>query len=159
MFKGNLTISVTRKAFLPALLLITLEFFVAAGAEAQSTAGLKLIGTINSASFSGAVFSDNAGLQSFFRINAPLPDGSRIVQVSSKSILLKNPDSTQYELFISQDLRTAGQTVPPPMNSEPAKQEEVAPGTMKQEETAPRMRRRAPRTSSRENRVNTVPDE
>ena len=129
MLKGNIAVSASRKIFLSflLLLLIALEFLSAVRADAQPSSELKLIGTIRSSSFSGAVFSDSAGLQTFFRINTPLPDGSRLVQVSSKSILLKNTDGSQYELFISQDLKTAGMAAPPPKSIEPLTQEESAP--------------------------------
>ena len=124
MLKGNITISVSGRTLLFFLLLLLIpELFPAGRAAAQtpsaapaaafSSSELKLVGTIRSSSFSGAVFSDSTGTQSFFRLNDKLPDGSRLVQISSKSIQLKNADGSQYELFISQDLKTAGQTAPP----------------------------------------------
>ena len=138
MLKGNITISVSRRTLLFFLLLLLIpELFPAGHATAQppsaapaaalSSSELKLVGTINSSSFSGAVFSDSTGTQLFFRLNDKLPDGSRLVQISSKSIQLKNADGIQYELFISQDLKAAGQTAPPPTSVEPVKREEIAP--------------------------------
>lgn len=164
MLKGNIAMPVGgRTAGKTAVLLLfplllLLQLFPADRAVAQtppaapaaaSSSGLKLIGTIRSSSFSGAVFSDNAGIQSFFRLYDQLPEGYRLVQISSKSILIKNADGIQYELFISQDIKTAGQTVPPPTSMEPVKQEEVAP----------RARRNAHRTRNRSQNEETAPDE
>lgn len=165
MLKWNIAMPVGRGAarktallLLFTLLLILAELFPADRADAQippaapaaaSSSGLTLIGTIRSASFSGAVFSDSAGMQSFFRLYDQLPEGYRLVQISSKSILIKNADGLQYELFISQDIKTAGQTVPPPTSMEPVKQEEVAP----------RARRNAQRTRNRDHKEDSVPEE
>jgi hypothetical protein len=131
MLKRQITLFVgKRTAGKTALLLVLMvvfslpEFFPADRAAAQprpatpaaapSSSGLKLIGTIRSSSFSGAVFSDSVGMQSFFRLYDQLPDGLKLVQILSNSILLKNAEGIQYELFISQELNAVVSAVPQP---------------------------------------------
>ncbi len=87
------------------LLMLIVTLFVAAPAAAQSPEGaLRLIGAIESSTFTGAVLADSSGAQFFYRIHEQLPDGSRIVKVESDSIRVKRSDGTVYELFINHDM-------------------------------------------------------
>ena len=142
MFKGNNAISagnktIRRIALLLLCMLLASELHLPARANAQpppvapatalSSSELKLIGTIRSSSFTGAVFSDNAGIQYFFQLYDQLPDGFKLVKLSAKSIVLKNADGLQYELFVSQNVNTVGQrsqSAPPAAIEQPLKQEE-----------------------------------
>jgi hypothetical protein len=78
-----------------------------AAAQPASPSGLRLVGTVEGAPFSGAVLDDGTGTQTFYGLHDALPDGSRIIKVHGDSILLKQPDGTVYELFIAQNIRTA----------------------------------------------------
>ena len=104
----------------------------AADAQAASTNGTdapamsQLVGTVESGTFSGAVFDDGAGEQSFYRINAPLPDGSQIVRIHKKSIIIKRQDGSTYEMFVSGGNASAIATVPA-SRPEPARQLSTPP--------------------------------
>jgi hypothetical protein len=96
-------------------LLVTASFFLSSRVYAQplppgpaaAPSGLRLVGTVKSKAFSGAVLVDAAGMQSFYRLNDRLPDESQIVKVLNDSILLKRADNMYYELFITGDTNTA----------------------------------------------------
>ena len=87
-------------------LVFFLLFFLVDTMDAQPAGpqSLRLIGTIQSGNFTGAVFSDEKGEQSFFRVFATLPDGSQIVKVRSDSIALKGSDGTSYDMYIAHDM-------------------------------------------------------
>jgi hypothetical protein len=96
-------------------LVFTLALFFADMVDAQ-TAGpqaARLIGTIQSEKFTGAVFSDSKGEQTFYRVFDTLPDGSQIVAVRSESISLKGTNGMSYDMYIAHD-RIAGSTFSPP---------------------------------------------
>lgn len=105
-------------------------FVLVARANAQPSPaepGLRLIGTVLSGEFTGAVLGDAKGEQSFYRLHATLPDGSRLVKVQSRYIVLKRSDGMIYELFLSHDKPTVTQQavppaaqVPPPSDMKPA---------------------------------------
>jgi hypothetical protein len=82
-------------------LLLSYETAVAQSAGPQTA---KLIGTIKSDGFIGAVLSDAKGEQVFYRLKEKLPDGSQIVAVRSDSISLKGADGTPYEIYIAHDM-------------------------------------------------------
>jgi hypothetical protein len=120
-----------------ASLLIALSFSLSAlisanRADAQSSAAQtsSLIGTIQSGGFIGAVLSDAKGEQVFYRMKEKLPDGSRIVEVRSNSILLKSADGTFYDMYISSKAvassnsgaLSASVVPPPPAEQAPAPQ-------------------------------------
>jgi hypothetical protein len=118
-------------------LLLLLKLFVSldlcihdqAGAQppspgpAVASSDLRLVGTVQSNTFSGAVLSDASGTQLFYRLHERLPDESQIVKVQSDSILLKRTDGMLYELFVTQETKAA---VPAsaPANIAPASHEE-----------------------------------
>lgn len=87
-------------------LTISLVLFIVGTAHAQTAdpQTSRLIGTIQSENFTGAVFSDPKGEQSFFRSFDKLPDGSQIVAVRSDSISLKGTDGTSYDMYIAHDM-------------------------------------------------------
>lgn len=73
------------------------------GALSQPSSVYRLIGTVEGDLFAGAVLQDDSGEQSFYRIRAKLPDGSRIVKVLRDTITVKKPDDTTYEIEIADD--------------------------------------------------------
>jgi general secretion pathway protein C len=64
----------------------------------------RLIGTIEGASFSGAVLEDASG-QAFYRINQKLPDGSQIIKVQRDKIVLRRADSSTTEIQVVDDTK------------------------------------------------------
>jgi hypothetical protein len=87
-------------------LVLTLALFFAGMVDAQ-TAGpqaSRLIGTIQSENFTGAVFSDSKGEQTVYRVFDTLPEGSRIVAVRSDSISLKGTNGISYDMYIAHDM-------------------------------------------------------
>ncbi len=103
------TTHVTRHLFLTVSSLIAALLLSAATADSQSAGPqtAKLIGTIQSDGFVGAVISDAKGEQIFYRLKEKLPDGSQIVKVRQDSILLKGADGTSYEIFVSHETTAA----------------------------------------------------
>lgn len=116
-----------------ALLLFFSAFLIAGTSEAQVAAGnnaavpggmsepapspstYRLIGTVESGAFAGAVLDDAAaGAQAFYRLRETLPDGSRIVKVQSDSISVKRSDGMVYELYIIHDMKAAAPSARPP---------------------------------------------
>jgi len=87
-------------------LVFTLLLFFVGTVDAQPVGPQvsRLIGTIQSKNFIGAVFSDSKGEQSFYRLFDSLPDGSKIVTVRSDSISLKGTDGTSYDMYIAHDM-------------------------------------------------------
>jgi len=87
-------------------LAFTLLLFVVETVDAQAIGpqASRLIGTIQSKKFIGAVFSDSKGEQSFYRMHDTLPDGSKIVAVRSDSISLKGTDGMSYDMYIAHDM-------------------------------------------------------
>jgi hypothetical protein len=84
-------------------------FFVGTvDAQAMGPQASRLIGTIQSKNFIGAVFSDSKGEQSFYRVFDTLPDGSQIVEVRSDSISLKGESGTRYDIYVNHDMKTVG---------------------------------------------------
>jgi hypothetical protein len=86
----------------------TLLLFFVDTVDAQATGpqASRLIGTIQSKNFIGAVFSDSKGEQSFYRVFDTLPDGSKIVAVRSDSISLKGASGTRYDIYVNHDMKT-----------------------------------------------------
>ncbi len=91
------------------LALISLLFFLPLSSidqvygQVAAQSGYKLIGTIHSGDFSGAVIIVAKGEQSFFRLFEKLPDGSQLVQVQDDSISLKATDGTLSDMYISHE--------------------------------------------------------
>jgi len=93
------------KLFRVALVFTLVLFFVdTLDAQPAGPQVTRLIGTIQSKNFIGAVFSDSKGEQSFYRVFDTLPDGSKIVTVRSDSISLKGSDGTSYDMYIAHDM-------------------------------------------------------
>ncbi len=82
-------------------------------AQPASVQEYRLIGTIQSPTFTGAVLMVTKGEQSFFRPNDILPDGSRIVEVRQDSISLKGADGSPYEMYIAHETRNVASSVRP----------------------------------------------
>ena len=61
----------------------------------------RLVGTIEGGPFTGAVIDDARTPQAFYRLNEKLPDDSQIVKVRSDYIVLKWPDGTRTELYLT----------------------------------------------------------
>jgi hypothetical protein len=114
------------------LVLSTLILFLACGLSGRSIAqqpsadpavasgSFRLIGTISSTPMQGAVLEDASGVQTFYRLHEALPDGSQCILVRNDHILLKRPDGAVYEVFISQNSKSAIQTLAPPAIARPA---------------------------------------
>jgi hypothetical protein len=71
-----------------------------ANAQMGENATFRLIGTIDGMLLSGAVLEDTAGKQVFYQLKEKLPDGSQIVKVQPRNIVVKGPDGIAYELYI-----------------------------------------------------------
>ena len=118
-------------------LAFTLLLFVVETVDAQAIGpqASRLIGTIQSKNFIGAVFSDSKGEQSFYRVFEILPDGSKIVAVRSDSISLKGTDGMSYDMYIAHDMTksASANTASPVQPVVPA--EPVAPGIQQNRST------------------------
>ena len=66
------------------------------------------------APFSGAVFDDGTGAQTFYRLHELLPDGSKIVKIGNDRIEVKRPDGAVYELFTTGDANAAAASAQSP---------------------------------------------
>jgi hypothetical protein len=92
--------------FLMTFLISLAPFLVcAAGAEAPAPSAYRLVGTVGSSSFSGAVLIDEKGVQTFFRLHEKLPDGSEIVKVRDDNISLKGADGALYDMYMLHETR------------------------------------------------------
>jgi hypothetical protein len=93
-----------------AIVLAFCAVFSAGQTDAQVAAspGLKLIGTMEGTSLSGAVFQNAEGQQIFYQLYDKLPDGSKIIRLRDDSISIKGPDGAVYDMFIARDTRTPG---------------------------------------------------
>ena len=100
-------------------ILIFLVFFLPGTGHAQfngNSSLYRLIGTIQSGAFAGAVLDDTAGLQTFYRLHERLPDGSQVVKVQSDSISIKRSDGSSYDLVIIHDSKPGSQQARPVAN-------------------------------------------
>jgi hypothetical protein len=110
------------RLFRAALVLLVLAFLGVSGRPspaqpAPEPQALQLIGVIESDQFAGAVLTDSAGEQTFYRMREELPDGSRIVKMENDHIVIKRSDGTSYELFIIHDTKPSAQ--PPRASAAP----------------------------------------
>ena len=114
--------------------------------QAASSAGSRLVGTVEGGPFSGAVFDDGTGVQVFYRLHDQLPDGSRLLKVRSKSIVVKKTDGALYEIFTTTGANSTVTAMPSPSVT-PSEPRESMPNSA----TKPRQRRgRAGRVVERE---------
>lgn len=97
---------ITAGILIQLVLIILPVLFFADTLDAQPSGpqAARLIGTIQSGDFTGAVFSDPKGEQTFYRVSDTLPDGSKIVAVRSDSILLRGADGLSYDMYIAHDM-------------------------------------------------------
>jgi len=72
---------------------------------AESYTAYTLIGTIEGEFFSGAVLADTANIQTFYRLDQKLPDGSRIVKVKRDLVTLKRSDGSTVNLQLVDDTK------------------------------------------------------
>lgn len=68
----------------------------------------RLIGTMEGKSFSGAVFDDGTGAQTFMRLNDKIADGSQIVGIYDDHIDLKRPDGSKFEMYTIHETAKSG---------------------------------------------------
>lgn len=129
--------------------LISLTFFFVDNVNAQvaATGSFRLIGTIKSRNFGGAVFQDTNGKQSFFQLYEKLPDGSQIVKVRDDSISLKGDDGTIYDMYISRVTKTIASVNPPAVS--PSVNLDPAQGSGIQEKYTERQKQRRLRRERR----------
>jgi hypothetical protein len=128
----------TMRKNIPLVFLFALFFssslFGATGAVAQGPGqqDYRLVGTIESNGFAGAVLSDAKGEQSFYRLHDMLPNGFQLVQVRPDSVLVRGTDGKDYEMFILHETSTVGAAtskvqpepqVPAATNNAPAAQQ------------------------------------
>lgn len=71
------------------------------GPSAAVESTYRLVGTVESKEFTGAVIITPDGNQSFYRLRETLPDGAQLVMVHSDRILVKGPDGSRYEMFVT----------------------------------------------------------
>ena len=64
-----------------------------------------LIGTVEGASFAGAVLQDATNIQTFYRLNEKLPDGSRIIKVRRDEVTLRLPDGGTIDIQVADDTK------------------------------------------------------
>ncbi len=103
------------------ILLIAAALVISDGAGAQSpSAGQtassisRLVGTVEGGPFSGAVFDDGTGVQSFYPLRGQLPDGSLLLKVRSRNIVVKKNDGALYEIFTTSGATSAVTAIPSP---------------------------------------------
>lgn len=84
---------------------------LSAGAIAPSSAS-RLVGTVEGAPFTGAVFDDSTGVQTFNLLHEQLPDGSYMVKVRNDCILIKKTDGVLYEMYTTGTANSAATAVP-----------------------------------------------
>lgn len=80
-------------------------------AAAAETLNYRLIGTIEGASFAGAVLEDTNG-QSFYRIHQKLSDGCQIVKVMHNRVVIRRADGTTAELQTADDTKIVNVSKP-----------------------------------------------
>lgn len=120
------------------LLFIFLNGTSAGAAESS----YRLVGTVESEDFTGAVIIEADGKQTFYRLREILPDGAELVKVHSKSISLKGSDGSRYDMFIT----AAGklETVSAPSASVFTPPQAQPPADKGQRSQSPRRRSRQP---------------
>jgi general secretion pathway protein C len=77
----------------------------AGAAAAVESSVYTLIGTVEGESFAGAVLQDATNIQTFYRRDEKMPDGSRIVKVLRDRISLRKPDGGTIELQVVDDTK------------------------------------------------------
>jgi general secretion pathway protein C len=75
------------------------------GPVAAESSVYTLIGTVEGASFSGAVLQDSSNAQVFYRRNETLPDGSQIVKVMRDRVTLRQADGSTIDLQVVDDTK------------------------------------------------------
>lgn len=89
----------------------------AGGSPAAEPSVYTLIGTVEGASFAGAVLQDATNIQTFYRLNETLPDGSRIIKVKRDQVTLRRPDGGTIDIQVVDDTKivnVASRTPVPP---------------------------------------------
>jgi general secretion pathway protein C len=87
-----------------------------APAAAESSQYL-LIGTVEGETFAGAVLQDAANLQTFYRLQQKLPDGSRIIKVKRDRVILGKPDGGTIEIQVVDDTKIVNVASKPALGS------------------------------------------
>jgi general secretion pathway protein C len=82
------------------------------GAAASEPSAFVLVGTVEGESFAGAVLQDAANVQTFYRRNEKLPDGSRIIKVLRDKITIKREGGGTFELQVVDDTRIVNVSKP-----------------------------------------------
>lgn len=83
-------------------------------AATPSPSSPRLVGTVEGGPFSGAVFDDGTGVQTFYRLQEQLPDGSHIVKVRNDSIVIKKDDGLLYEMYTTGTANSTATALPSP---------------------------------------------
>jgi len=101
------------------VVLVSLSFCFVCSVNAQTapTNGFRLIGTIVSGSFTGAVIADTTGTQSLYRLNEKLSSGQQIIDVKDDSISLKGPDGSIFTMYIAHDMKSTASAGTIPENN------------------------------------------
>ena len=97
--------------FMAVLASSVLSLAGATDSRAASPVEAKLIGTIISKAFTGAVLIDAKGEQIFYRLYEKLPDGMQIVKVHSDRISLKGESGEIYDVYISHEVVKGGSAI------------------------------------------------
>ena len=105
------------RALRPLIFFLILLSVVLAASFASAENTYHLVGTVESKGFSGAIIIAPDGTQAFYRLREILPDGAQLIEVRSDTILVKSPDGSRYEMFISS---TAGKLQSPSSPVAPA---------------------------------------
>ena len=77
----------------------------AGGSPAAEPSVYTLIGTVEGASFAGAVLQDATNTQTFYRLKEKLPDGSRIIKVRRDKVTLRKADGGTFDIEITDDTK------------------------------------------------------
>jgi general secretion pathway protein C len=82
------------------------------GTAASEPSAFVLVGTVEGESFAGAVLQDAANVQTFYRRNEKLPDGSRIIKVLRDKITIKREGGGTFDLQVVDDTRIVSVSKP-----------------------------------------------
>ncbi len=108
--------------FFRTILIATLIVFInlAEGlSDAAQPSGPRLVGTVQGGPFSGAVFDDGSGIQTFYRLHELLPDGSKLIKIWQDRVGIKKPDGVVYELFTTGDANAVAASPSPAPSTAP----------------------------------------
>lgn len=82
------------------------------GTASSEASAFRLIGTIESERFAGAVLEDAGGIQTFYRIFEKMPDGSQIIKVQRDRVTIRKADGGTVDVQVVDDARIVNVSKP-----------------------------------------------